>query len=179
MDSKVSLKLLNKGDVNSFEYFVSLYEKRIYGLIYNIVHNHSLAEDLTQDAFVKIYQNIYKYNPEYPIEPWIFKIAYNLTLNYLKKNKIKEVEMKEELTVDDVFEDYIIESQEIETILKEIQTFKADSSVILRLRIIEDFTFDEIAEMLDTSASSVKLKFYRSRKILIKKLSKYFNEVKL
>ncbi|MDP4178106.1 MAG: sigma-70 family RNA polymerase sigma factor [Bacillota bacterium] len=178
MHDEVKLRLL-KGDIVSFEYLVTFYEKKIYCFIYNIVHNRSIAEDLTQDVFVKIYENIYKYNSEYPIEPWMFKICYNLTLNYLKKNKLEAIKLQNYVEPGDKFEEYITKCETREIILKEIRSFKPDIRAILQLRIIEDFSFEQIAEILNKSTASIKLKFYRSRKVLIKNLSEYFNEVKL
>lgn len=157
----------------SFERLLNNYEKRVYGLIYNIIKDQYITQDLTQDAFLKVYQNLYKYNSEYPIEPWIFKIAYNVTINYLKKNKnrINEIQLDEKINNACIFEDNIDIVETQESILNAMRSFTPDCKAIFVLRIIEDLTFEQIAEILGTSAASVKLKFYRHRKILINELS--------
>lgn len=156
-----------------FEKLINNYEKKIYSFIYNMVRDKYMTQDLTQDVFLKVYQNLYKYNNEYPIEPWVFKIAYNTTLNYLKKNKnrIKEVQLDENLNSICLSDDNMVSIEIQETILKTMNSFSPDCKAIFTLRITEDLTFEQIAEILGTSAASVKLKFYRHRKILIDKLS--------
>jgi RNA polymerase sigma-70 factor, ECF subfamily len=165
-------KLENKY-VYSLENLVNNYEKKVYGFIYNIIRDHYMAQDLTQDVFVRIYQNLYKYNSDYPIEPWIFKIAYNLTINYFKKNKNKltEVQLDEKMDTLCILEDNIVSIEIQESMLKTIKSFSPDCKAIFVLRIIEDLTFEQIAEILGTSTASAKLKFYRNRKTLISKLN--------
>lgn len=159
--------------ISLFEKLINSYERKVYRFIYNMIREHYITQDLTQDVFLKIYQNLYKYNSEYPIEPWIFRIAYNVTANYLKKNKnrVNEIQLEEKINSIYTNEDNIsgIEIQEI--ILKTINSFSPDCKAIFVLRILEDLTFEQIAEILGTSAASVKLKFYRHRKILINELS--------
>lgn len=166
------LKELTKGNIHAFEYVVNYYEKKIYCFIYNMVHNTETAEDLTQDTFIKVYKNCYKYNPELPFEPWLFKIAYNIIINYLKKNKhiIKEISI--ENVEHDVAcpNDGSLDFETRDLILKEINSLKPDIRTIMYLHIIEDLSFYQISEILGISDSSVKLKFYRNRKTLIKKL---------
>lgn len=157
-----------------FEKLISGYEKKIYRFIYNMIRDHYMTQDLTQDVFVKIYKNLYKYDSEYPIEPWIFRIAYNVTVNYLKKNKnrVNEIQLEEKINNIYAYEDNISSFEIQETILKTINSFTPDCKAIFTLRIIEDLTFEQIAEILGTSVASIKLKFYRHRKILINELSK-------
>lgn len=155
----------------SFEKIINSYEKKVYSFIYNMVRDKYMTQDLTQDVFLRIYQNLYKYNSEYPIEPWIFKIAYNVTINYLKKNKNKatEIQLGEKINDICIFNDNMASIEIQETILETMRSFPSDCKAIFTLRIIEDLSFEQIAEILGTSAASVKLKFYRHRKILIDK----------
>lgn len=166
--------VLKSGDLNDFENLVNYYYRKIYGYINNMLNNSETARDLTQDVFVKVYQNIYKYNPEYPIAPWIYKIAHNITINYIRKYKrnIKEIELNKAKSDLIVYDTNLIESENRQIILKEIQAFKPDCRSILLLRFMDDLTFQQISEMLGISENAVKLKFYRSRKLLVEKLHK-------
>lgn len=161
-------KLENKY-VCSFENLVNTYEKKIYGFIYNMIKDQYIAQDITQDVFVRVYQNLYKYNSDYPIEPWVFKIAYNLTLNYLKKNRNRknEIQLDEKIDNQCISEDNIVSIEIKEAMIKAMRSFSPDCKAIFVLRIMEDLTFEQIGEILGTSASAAKLKFYRYRKILI------------
>ena len=70
MEEKLVINKLNGFDTSSFEYIINSYEKIVYGFIYNMIHDEFMAQDLTQDVFIKIYKNFYKYNKEYPFEAW-------------------------------------------------------------------------------------------------------------
>lgn len=172
------LKDLSKVDDAFFEKLVNLYEKGIYGYAYNMIHNSITAEDITQEIFIKIYKNLYKYDFKYPIEPWIFKISYNVILNYIKKNRniIKEVSLE-----DNMQEQCLENSQENfeirDIITSKIEEFKPDVRMILFLKIMDDLSFEQIGLIVGKTPSAVKLKFYRNRKILIKKLDHILNEV--
>lgn len=173
MNRGFNANLFIRGDTDSFEYIVNCYEKRIFGFIYNMIRNKTIVEDLTQDVFVKVYQNCYRYNPEFPIEPWLFKIAYNTTLNYMKKNKRKhkEVAIEEELNYTPSLDNQIDRFEMRHILVNEIELLKPETKAILILRILHELTFEQIAAMLGTSAASVKLKYYRSRKVIIENLS--------
>lgn len=153
----------------NFEDILNTYEKKVYSFIYNMIRDQYAAQDITQDVFIKVYKNLFKYNSEYPIEPWIFKIAYNTTANYLKKNKNRKNEVELNEKIDDVYiyEDNIARIDIQESILKTMRSFRPDCKAIFALRIMEELTFEQIAEILGTTNASVKLKFYRYRKILI------------
>lgn len=168
------LKLLTKGDIDSFEYLVQLYEKKIYVYIYAMIKSRETSKDLTQDVFIKVYKNLYKYNPDYPIKPWIFKIAYNTTINYIKKNKkhLSDVSIDKPSTI--VFskdDSYKIDFKN--ALYAELNKLKPECRTIVILRLIEDMSFEQIAYMLNSSIASVKLKFYRSRKVLMENLKEY------
>lgn len=172
MEYKSILRELPKGSIEAFEFLVNTYERRIYCFIYNIIHNTEESEDLTQDVFIKIYKNSYKYNPKFPIEPWLFKITYNAVINYIKKNKnaLKEIPIESNLYNYKSSDDDMIGFETRDMILKEINSLKPEIRMIMYLRIIEDLSFYQISEVLGITDSSAKLKFYRNKKVLIKKL---------
>lgn len=168
-----------KGDIDSFEYIVNCYEKKIYGFIYNMARNKGIAEDLTQEVFIKVYQNCYKYNPEFPVEPWLFKIAYNITLNYMKKNKnrLREVAIEEEISKIPSMEDQIERFEMRYMLLKTLEGLKPECKAIFILRLLEEKSFEQIALMTGNTAAAVKLKYYRNRKVIAEKLSGCLREV--
>lgn len=172
MNGDFNSKEFIKGDIDSFEYIVSCYEKKIYGFIYNMLRDKCSTEDLTQEVFIKVYQNCYKYNSELPIEPWLFKIAYNITINYLKKskNRLKETAMEEQYNE---IPDYDSQIGSFETrliVLKELEELSPECRAIFIFRILQDLPFEQIAIMTGATVASVKLKFYRNRKVITEKL---------
>lgn len=180
MSNKSILISLQKGDIDSFEWLVNSYEKRIFYFIYSMVHNHDIAQDLTQDSYVKIYKNLYKFNPDYPIEPWIYRITYNVVLDFIKKNKNSLQEISLSSCINYIKEndaDSSLSDIEFKDMLqRELQSLKPDTRMIIILRAVNDLSFEQIALILNKSVPSVKLKFYRNRKIFIQNLEKYIKE---
>lgn len=180
MSNKSILISLQKGDIDSFEWLVNSYEKRIFYFIYSMVHNHDIAQDLTQDSYVKIYKNLYKFNPDYPIEPWIYRITYNVVLDFIKKNKNSLQEISLSSCINYIKEndaDSSLSDIEFKDMLqRELQSLKPDIRMIIILRAVNDLSFEQIALILNKSVPSVKLKFYRNRKIFIQNLEKYIKE---
>lgn len=172
MEEKLVINKLKGFDTNTFEYIINSYEKKVYRFIYNMIHDEFMAQDLTQEVFIKIYKNFYKYNKEYPFEAWMFKIAYYTTLNYLKKNKKNELQFNEEFNNKETSEDYINNFELRDTILQELQSFTPECRAIYILRLFDDLSFEQIAQMLGITTAAAKLKFYRNRKVLIKKLNR-------
>jgi RNA polymerase sigma-70 factor (ECF subfamily) len=146
-----------------------------------MIHDTDAAKDLTQYVLINVYKNLYKYNPEYPIEPWLFKITHNITLNYIRKNKkrINDIPLQEIIGSEVSREATIEDFETRELILKEINSLKSDCREIFILRVMEDLSFEQIAEILNKSTTSVKLKFYRSRKGIIERTSHYIKGEKL
>lgn len=168
---------LKDGDINSFEYIINRYEKKVFKFIFNLTHDEYMTQDLTQDVFIKIYKNFYKYDTEYPFEPWMYKIAYNITINYLKKNKNVEYKPHEELDNEYEDEDSLNNIEMRETLTQELFSLPSDCKAIFILRIVEDLSFEQIGELLGITAAAAKLKFYRNRKFLVDKFEKIYKGV--
>jgi RNA polymerase sigma-70 factor (ECF subfamily) len=178
VDGNIVLKGRKDNYMDLFEHIIDSHERKISRYIFGMIHDIHETKDLTQDVLINVYKNLYKYNPEYPIEPWLFKIAHNITLNYIKKNKkrMKEIPFLEvnEGQVSSGATNENIETREL--ILKEINSLQSELREIFLLRIMEDLSFEQIGEILNKSTASVKLKFYRSRKRIIDKISQYIKE---
>lgn len=174
MNDSCLLESLIRGDANSFDNLVEIYEKMIYRFIYHMVHDVQTAEDLTQDVFIKVYQNLYRVDNEFLLKPWIFKIAYNIALNYLKRNKRNITYGIDENMPD---RDCIGQYETRQVVLQTIRSFKPDCRAIFILKFVEDLSFDQISEILDMSVGAVKMKFYRNKKELINRLAESFKEV--
>lgn len=173
MDDTIIVDGLTRGDTNSFDDLVSVYEKRIYSFIYNMVHDKQTAEDLTQEAFIKVYKNLRRINDNFLLRPWLFKIAYNTTLNYIKKNRLKNI-----CSIDENIpgSDYIGQYEIRHVILNGIKSLKPDCRAIFLLKIVEDLSFEQIAIILGMSTGAVKMKFYRNKKDLIDRLTESLRE---
>ncbi|MBI3813937.1 MAG: RNA polymerase sigma factor [Nitrospinae bacterium] len=167
---------------NKKERFLNLfkeYESRIYNFIYRMTRNEADAEELTQEAFIRVWNGIDKLRSDSSITSWIYKIASNVCFDSFRKNKrtLKE----ETLEPDDEFlydakipliEDEIYKARMAECIRSYIAKLPEDYRAVILLHDIEGLKNSDIADMLGISLDAVKIKLHRARGRLRKILSK-------
>jgi RNA polymerase sigma-70 factor, ECF subfamily len=166
-DRPIALRAKN-GDAKAFRSLMELYHKRIIQLIYRMTHDLSLCDDLAQETFVRAYENLDVYDGKYPFYPWICRIAINLSLNYLRDRKptvtFDEVLDTPEVIIDDV---QALHNREL---VKHLQLAIENLSPLLKatliLRIYEELSYKEIANVLNTTIGTVMSRLFRAREEL-------------
>jgi RNA polymerase sigma-70 factor (ECF subfamily) len=162
------VKEVLKGNLDSFNIIVNKYEVPILRFIYNLIKNTQTAEDITQDVFITVYNKLYLYKSEYKFSNWIFQIARNKCIDYVRKNK-KNIEanideMRElasqEATPQDLLEFKEMKEQ-VEKFLCSLE--EMDRQIILLKYSGENTTFHDIAQIMKISESSVKRRYYKAR----------------
>jgi RNA polymerase sigma-70 factor (ECF subfamily) len=175
------------GDITAFEELVNRYERKIFRLGMNITQNREDAEDVMQDAFLKSYQNLDRFQGDSRFYTWLVRIAVNEALMKLRKRRHNQVSLDEPMTNDEdesVFrqiEDWgpSPEQKFAQTELNAILTgVIGDLDPIFRvaflLRDVEGLSTEETAETLGISVAAVKSRLLRARLKLRQKLNKYF-----
>jgi RNA polymerase sigma-70 factor, ECF subfamily len=175
------------GDTAAFEELVNRYERKIFRLGMNITQNREDAEDVMQDAFLKSYQNLDRFQGDSRFYTWLVRIAVNEALMKLRKRRPNQVSLDEPLTddgVDSVFreiEDWgpSPEKRFAQTELNEIlNSVIAELDPIFRvaflLRDVEGLSTEETGQILGISPAAVKSRLLRARLKLRQKLNKYF-----
>ncbi len=183
-DPDVRLMLEFKdGNKASFEALMRTYFPRLLNFIYRFVGNRELAEDLTQEVFIKVYHNASGYKPQAKFQTWIYTIAKNICLNELRKHKNQTVSMDETFeTQDDTlkrqFEDTktpnvaqeMVAKEKIEVIKKAIESLPESQRMAVILRRYDNFSYEEIAKAMNTSVKAVKSLLSRSKENLKERL---------
>jgi len=184
-DPDVRLMLeFQKGDQASFEKLMSKYYSRLLNFIYRYVGIREIAEDLTQEVFMKVYQNVNRYQAKAKFSTWAFTIARNVCLNELRRLKRKTVSLNETF---DVGEDTVMRQVEDESlslpheemakqeraqsIKNAIATLPENQRVAVLLRRYENFSYEEIAQTMNTTVKAVKSLLSRAKVNLRNKLS--------
>ncbi|MBU1036696.1 RNA polymerase sigma factor [Patescibacteria group bacterium] len=172
-DNKYSEKLLIfraiNGEPEAFGSLFDLYSRRIYRYIYFKVSNEQLAEDLASQAFLKVWEYIYKGKRIKNFKSFIYQTARNLVIDYYRSREKKELPLiyiSEEL-VDEIKVD---PDQEIdrEALKKLLNTLNTDQKEIIILRYIEEMTIREISNIVDKSTGHVRVLIHRALKDLRK-----------
>ena len=176
-------------ETQTFESLYEQYAQRIFHLAYRMTFNQQVAEDLTQDIFIKIYHKLPAFRGESHVYTWIYRIAVNHILNYLKKEKrqrwyhLFEMRLGEALkTGDEVLLDIPdpapspaarLESQELlQLVRKEILTLPPKYRMPFILHRYEKMNHKEIANLLGLSISAVETRIHRATKQLVSNLEK-------
>jgi RNA polymerase sigma factor, sigma-70 family len=180
VDKKLIIKC-KKYDKLSFKELFKMYEKYLYCLCYSYTQNQQDALDLVQEIYIKVFNNINKFDDNMPFHPWIRRISVNTCLNFKRtiKNNIISLNQsinEEEGTLEDVLlagdqvEDEII-NLEIKDIIKtNLKELPEKYRIIIVLRYYENLDYNEIAKLLDKPLGTVKTELYRAKALLKDKL---------
>ena len=171
--------LAQQGRERAFRELVRRYERPVFSLIYRMVRDREAAEDLAQDSFVKVLNHIDRYRPEFKFSSWIFKIANNVAIDYLRKRQLDTVSMdgsphaataaeveassfeladRQETALDE------LEARELGTAIERaIARLRPEYRSCIMLRHIEGRSYEEIAATLDLPLGTVKTYIHRAR----------------
>lgn len=178
--AKYDLELVGRaiaGDQKAYAELLSRYRDSIYFMLLKMVNNKSDAEDLTIEAFGKAFKNIRQYSPNYAFSTWLFKIASNNGIDFLRRKRgfivsIDGDEQKEDskpMTVVDEGLDpaeAMIKSQIADLVRTVVQKLKPRYRTLVEMRYFQELSYEEIATQLDLPLGTVKAQLFRSRELL-------------
>lgn len=185
-EKELALKFKN-GDMQAFDQLVSVTRRRLYSAVYRMTRNHQLTDEMLQEAYLKLYTSIDKYDDKYPFYPWLYRIAINNTINYLKKEKKRrkdsslEKEMEEHyMQPSDNKNPYdpekAFQRQERDVkIMEALQEVSPTYRAALILRVFQGLSYKEIAHTLDTTVGTVMSRLNRARKQMKDLLTGYLD----
>ena len=180
------VRLAQQGRELAFRELVRRYERPVFSLVFRMVRDRELAEDLSQDAFIKVLNHIDRYSPEFKFSSWLFKIANNVAIDHLRRRRIDTISMDGSPNASSASE---IEASTIElgsdqeSALDEMEAKELGSSIeraigglrpeyrsCIMLRHVEGRSYEEIAATLDLPLGTVKTYIHRARHELRKAL---------
>lgn len=190
-DEMVLVQAAKAGDVGAFEQLVKRYDRNIFRIAQHITQNREDAEDVTQDAFLKAYQNLRSFQEQSKFYTWLVRIAVNEALMKLRRRRTaKTVSLDEEVQTEDDSvprdvadwspnPEQLYDQGELKEILQRtIQGLPASFRTVFVLRDVEGLSTEETAEALDLSVPAVKSRLLRARLQLRDRLSKFFRRAK-
>ena len=169
-DQKLILLIL-EGDNIAFEHLFNRYRDSITKLyLQKTFGNVDDTEDLLQETFVKVYLNMHKYSNKYTFGQWVYTIARNTFIDYIRKRR--ELYPIDNINIcDDVYlapnpEEYYIRAQQKTQLDSFLVKMKPKYRTLIELRFFKELTYEEIAEQLKLPMGTVKTQIYRAREIL-------------
>ncbi|PLX16994.1 MAG: RNA polymerase subunit sigma-24 [Marinilabiliales bacterium] len=171
------VKLAIAGDEKAYAELLGRYKDAIYYMLLKMVNNKSDAEDLTIEAFGKAFKNIAQYTPNYAFSTWLFKIATNNCIDFIRKKKANLVSLDH--TTDDQEsmgaplqadtpdpEEDMIKSQRMALTRSVVEKLKPRYRTLVELRYFKEYSYEEIATELDLPIGTVKAQLFRARELL-------------
>ena len=178
-DTHALVSQIRSGDRNAFRTLVDQHKRLVSHVIFRATGHIPDHEDLCQDVFLKVYQNIHKFREDAKLSTWIAQIAYNTSINYLRKKKPSLFE--NDAAILTTFKDEV-EQPDVETERKDVSSRIADAieqlpvqmRTIVTLYHLEEMSYKEICGIMRMPEGTVKSYLFRARKNLKKLLIKKF-----
>jgi RNA polymerase sigma-70 factor (ECF subfamily) len=149
----------------------------MYGVCLSYTKNKDEAKDVLQEGFIKVFKNIHKYNEEKNLEGWVRKIMVNTSIDFYRVRARKNIHINIDNVPDVQMVDYsILEAISANEILNLIQKLPEGAKIIFNLHVLEGYTHDEIANMLDIAEGTSKSQFWRAKKLLQQMLNKVYDK---
>lgn len=166
-------------DQQAYASLMKRYKKAVYFMILKMIRDADDAEDLTMEAFAKAFKNLHRFKKDYTFSTWLFRIATNNTIDFIRKKKLKTMSLNNTLSDDsgnsvnidvedddDNPQDVYIKSQRIEMVRVFVDKLPAKYRKLVQLRYFDELSYEEIAQELDKPLGTVKAQLHRSRELL-------------
>ncbi len=165
-----------RGREDGFEELVRRYQRPITGYVYRMLNNYDASLDVTQEVFIKVYNSLDKYSSEYKFSTWLYRIAHNAAIDWMRRNSVVQQSLEAE-NADGTYQLQIESHQptpeqdrersewrtEIESVVKCLPTVYRE---LILLRHTQDLSYDEIAEVLNLPLGTVKNRLFRAREMM-------------
>ncbi len=158
----------------AFSDLLDLYQERLYWHIRKIVLTHDNANDVLQNTFIRIFKGIKNFQEKSTLHTWMYRIAYNESIRFLEKNKIKtlvSLEQDNNSYINNLKQDEYFNGDEIQLKLHQILSRLSDNQKrVFQMKYFDDLSFREISEILDISENTLKSSYYSVVKTIEEKI---------
>lgn len=178
------LEGIGNNDQLAYKKLQNKYYNIVLSLIRKMIQNEDDVEDLAQEAFIKAFSNLDKYNDTFNFSSWLFRIASNHCIDFLRKKRFQTISISQPVNNDDD-EQYIeikddsyqpevavLNDEKKEFLYKAIEELPENYRQIIKMRHEDDMDYKEISKELDMPLGTVKAHLFRARKTLLEKLKK-------
>ena len=174
-----------QGDNDAFAQLVEAYQDRVYGLCLRMVSDREDAQDLAQEAFVRAWRGLKFYKHEAAFSTWLYRLTSNVCIDFLRQKKrrsalsLTSAEEEEQIDIPDPSpqpEELVMQQQRKEAVAEAMSQLEDEFRLVLTLRVVQERSYEEIAEIMDLKVGTVKSRLARAREKLRKILMKNGND---
>ncbi len=178
-DYDLVLKALEQNDQNAYAKLMQRYRDSIYFLVLKMVHDPDDADDLTIEAFGKAFNNLDKYSPDFAFSTWLYKIALNNSIDFIRKKRLETTSIDEETENEsgDTYkkdlqspildpEERYIKEQRAKLMRETLEKLNPKYKMLIELRFFDELSYEEIAEKMNLPLGTVKAQLFRAKDLL-------------
>ena len=171
------------GSAKAYEALLRSYRKSVYHIALRMVRDPNDADDLTMETFAKAFGHLSRYRPQFAFSTWLFRIATNGCIDFIRKNKIKTQPLNAAVLLGDGEsflldvcdhapnpQEAFIRQQRIEVVQRVVTRLPAKYARLVRLRYFEELSYEEVATELQVPLGTVKAQLFRARELLLQLL---------
>jgi len=187
MDDAQVMVRVREGDDAAFNYLVERYRRAMIGFMYRMVHNAAIAEELSQEVFLRVYRSRASYSADAKFTTWLYRIATNLAVNHARDNKNERPEVKASLDETDEqtglsidvpdarpnIEQEILRRERLRAIRKHVEALPERQRIAVMMHKYQELDYRQIAEVLHLSESATKSLLFRAYETLRESLKDF------
>jgi len=158
------------GNKEKYRVLVEKYQDRLVNFIFAMVHNYDLANDIAQEAFIKAYFSLNKYNPKYQFSTWLYTIAINLSKSEFKKPKHLPLNNQTLTSGEENLTTNLLKKEQLRNIRQAVARLNKKYQLVINLYYWQDMNYQQIAQILNVKLNTVKTWLRRAKQQLKVKL---------
>ena len=180
-DDRLLVEQIRGGDDAAFEQLVRRKTSKVYALCYRVIGNAEDAKDISQLVFLKLWENLDKYDPSYAFDTWLYRLVTNVGIDFMRNKKSRENAVNSNLrlvkTSSDAEQTVTIQRKEIELVFQQVSsTLSPKQKTVFVMAEMEDLRSSEIAKILGCRESTVRNHLFNARKLMQQQLKLRFPE---
>ncbi len=180
-DDRELVQTIRQGDDRAFELLVRRKTSKVYAVCYRIIGNAEDAKDISQLVFLKLWENLEKYDPQYAFDTWLYRMVTNVAIDYMRNKQSRENAVNSNLrlvkTSSDAEQSVIVQRKEVEAVFEAVSVvLSPKQKTIFVMNQMEDLPSAEIAKILGCRESTVRNHLFNARKLMQQQLQKRYPE---
>lgn len=180
-DDRQLVETIREGDTDAFEQLVRRKTSKVYALCYRIIGNPEDAKDISQLVFIKLWENLEKYDSKYAFDTWLYRMVTNVAIDFIRNRQSRDNAVNSNLrlikTSTDPEQGLHFQRKEIESVFNDIASvLSPKQKTIFVMREMEDLASSEIAKILGCRESTVRNHLFNARKLMQQQLQKRYPE---
>jgi len=180
-DDRELVRTIREGSSDAFEQLVRRKTSKVYALCYRVIGNSEDAKDIAQLVFIKLWENLEKYNSQFAFDTWLYRMVTNVAIDFMRSRQSRDNAVNSNLrlvkTATEPEQALIVQRKEIDNVFADISTvLSPKQKTIFVMNQMEDLPSVEIAKILGCRESTVRNHLFNARKLMQRQLQKRYPE---